>query len=330
MTDQPKHTPDESIDRPSDYQSRDADVIDYGMTDLTLTSREGRETTHRVRGPIPDLDSGNFITCIGAAQTFGCFCENPYPALLADRLALPALNLGLGGIGPIFLLNHPELIDTANRGRLTVLQILSGRMQPTPYFDSSGLTRVRLRRNGRLVHPHVAWSDIAEGGYLYKKLGPLAPLARPLVRAAARPVLSHALRSARLGYIADYQRLLDRLTTPVIVLWFSRRTPEYPRRPRPIQSLVGEYPQLVDRDWFAPIATHAGRSGNRSAEVVTDRGTPQPLVNKDTGEPCEIDLGKDSALYAGQTWRENSYYPTPEMHEDAADALEPIARDLLG
>ena len=62
----------EPLDRPSNYQARDEEVIDYSMTELPGTQ-------HLIRGPLPDLSKGNYITCLGAAQTFGCFCETPYP-----------------------------------------------------------------------------------------------------------------------------------------------------------------------------------------------------------------------------------------------------------
>ena len=305
----------EPLDRPSNYQARDIDVIDYGMTKLPGTD-------HLIRGPVPDLEAGNQITCLGAAQTFGCFCETPYPTLLGQALDRPVLNLGFGGSGPSFFLDNPELIDIANRGSLTVVQILSGRVQPNMFFEGKGLARVKMRRNGQNVHPHVAWGDIAEGFYIWRKLpGPM----KPLVQFAARAPLALAIRQSRNGWVEAYKRLLEQIKTPVILLWFSRRTPEYPRPPRPTQELMGEYPQLVSRDWVDPLAKVA----DAYVEVVSERGTPQPLFHRETGEPVTLDMGRDSALYEGATWTENSYYPTPEMQEDCAEALIPKARTLL-
>jgi len=262
----------EPLDRPSNYQARDEEVIDYSMTELPGTQ-------HLIRGPLPDLSKGNYITCLGAAQTFGCFCETPYPDQLSTALNRPVLNLGFGGTGPGFFLDHPELIERANGGALTVLQVLSGRVQPNMFFEGKGLARVKMKRNGKNVHPHVAWGDIAEGFYLWRKLpGPL----RPVIQGIARAPLALAIAQSRAGWGGAYRQLLEKIETPVILLWFSRRTPEYPRKPRPTLDLMGEYPQLVSRDWVSPL------SGP-----------------------------------------ENSYYPTPEMHEDAAAQLIPTAQQLL-
>ncbi len=186
----------ETLDRPSNYQARDVEVVDYRMTELAGTGL-------MVRGPVPDLSRGDHITCIGAAQTFGCFCEHPYPDLLGRALDRPVLNLGFGGIGPGFVLRRPELIDIANKGALTVVQVLSGRVQPNMFFEGLGLTRVRMRRNGKLVHPHGAWRDIAEGFHLWTHAPSWAqPAVRGAVRAAARAPLALALAQSRAGWVA--------------------------------------------------------------------------------------------------------------------------------
>ena len=82
----------------SGYQARDREVVDYRMTELPGTGL-------MFRGPLPEmLEAGSYFAAVGAAQTFGCLCEAPYPVLLAQAIGLPALNLGYGGAGPEFFL----------------------------------------------------------------------------------------------------------------------------------------------------------------------------------------------------------------------------------
>ena len=59
----------------SGYQARDWEYVDYEMY-------QDEETGLWFRGPRPVLEGGNYFTCVGAAQTFGCFCPEPYPELL--------------------------------------------------------------------------------------------------------------------------------------------------------------------------------------------------------------------------------------------------------
>jgi len=58
----------------SGYQARDIEVIDYNMTELENSGL-------MFRGPIPELSEGNYFTAIGAAQTMGCFCDDPFPSI---------------------------------------------------------------------------------------------------------------------------------------------------------------------------------------------------------------------------------------------------------
>ena len=104
------------------YEERDWEIVDYGV-EMTPDHR------FKLRGPLPDLDGADYFSTVGAAQTFGCFCQKPYPMLLQEQLALPVLNLGVGGAGPEFFNNNPILIDYINRSRFVVVQVMSGRSQ---------------------------------------------------------------------------------------------------------------------------------------------------------------------------------------------------------
>src|SRR6266404_462258 len=100
-------------DYPS-YQKRDWEIVDYQVYCLNGTDVW-------LRGPKPaTLAPREYAVCLGAAQTYGCFCERPYPAILEERLGLPMLNLGFGGAGPLFFLREKGLLDWVNRARFVV------------------------------------------------------------------------------------------------------------------------------------------------------------------------------------------------------------------
>src|SRR5690606_9444753 len=53
------------------YQARDAAIVDY---DLWQPATQGVW----LRGPRPaSLQAGSYFACVGAAQTFGCFVNQP-------------------------------------------------------------------------------------------------------------------------------------------------------------------------------------------------------------------------------------------------------------
>lgn len=302
----------------SNYAARDHEVVDYQMYELP-------EVGLSFRGPPKDLQPGAYVSCLGAAQTLGCFCETPFPQQLEQQLGVPMLNLGYGGAGPRFFNRHPRLLEVVNRGRMAIVQVMSGRSEDNSLFESRGLELLTRRRDGRQFAADEAWRSILELGYRWKSL----PVGRGLARRISRRFGSrNALRLAaetRSNYSASLLELLDRITVPTVLLWFSKRAPEYQPSFESIERFFGAYPQLIDRTSIAA----ACEASDAYVECVTRRGAPQPLVSRFDGKPVEIDLAVDRKDFQGRRWTHNTYYPTPEMHQDAAAALLGSVRKLL-
>ena len=67
------------------YQVSDAAFIDY---DLWTPQGLGWS----LRGPQFQIESCNYFSVLGAAQTFGRFCEKPYPLLISEKIDLNCIN----------------------------------------------------------------------------------------------------------------------------------------------------------------------------------------------------------------------------------------------
>jgi hypothetical protein len=274
------------------YQQRDHEVVDYGLVRLEGT------TDLYVRGPwASEQESTSYFVCAGAAQTFGCFCEAPYPALLAQRLNVPVLNLGFAGVGPRFFLINESLLHHISQACFAVVQVMSGRSEDNRLFSSGGrefLTRV---------------ADGAELG--------AEPAYAKLLETADVATVREILSETRSNWIESYQRLLASISCPTVLFWFSQRPPEYEERLSGVHELFGGFPQLVNRAMVEAVRPFA----DSYVECITSRGMPQQLVNRFTGESVTIvgraDLGARRLV-------ENTYYPSPEMHEDAAIALDAV------
>lgn len=303
----------------ADYQSRDHDIVDYGMFHVT-----GCDVPFR--GPALDpfaADAGSFFSCIGAAQTFGCYVERPYPELLAEEIGLKSLNLGTGGVGPGFYLEYPRLIEAMNRGRFVVFQCMSARQEANSRFAADGhIEFVRERSTGERVTSSVAWMRAVEEG------------------------LEHAERyivETRASWIANATRLIDLLEVPVIFFWFSRRGQDYAidrvqiaeqaaKRAAGtdenhfIEGLTGDFPQLIDR----ATAQAAIARCDAYAECLSSRGMGAPLINRHTGQPLgDIGFGSIGGEFAHLHESHNLYYPSVEMHRDACDALLPCVHQIV-
>jgi uncharacterized protein DUF6473 len=282
------------------YQKRDHEIIDYELFPLG-------DTGHIIRGPEPKtLAPGEYFTCLGAAQTFGCFCEQPYPTLLADSLDLAALNLGFAGAGPRHFLQRLQapLLDYVNKGRFAVVQIMSGRSEDNSVFDTGGVEYLRLRSNGERIGAEPAYKEL------------LATESRERVQAI--------VAETRDNWVDSYSRLLDAIEVPTILFWFSTRSPDYEESySSNIYAFFGEYPQLVNRSMVGRVRS----LGDDYVECISSRGLPQRLYSRFTGKPISV-MHRDDL---GGGWQEfNPYYPSPEMHADAADALVEACRKFAG
>lgn len=320
-TEQDIHNRRESCDTKTEgehlpgYQERDREIVDYKMYPL-----EGTDLWFR--GPKPaTLETGQYFVCIGAAQTLGCFCEHPFPTLLEEALGLPALNLGYGGAGPYFFLKHPSLIDYINQAKFVIVQMMSGRSESNSRFESGGLERLTRRSDGAKLGADAAYKALLEES-IWRKI----PIGKKYFRRAdslfGAKQAKRLVAETRSNWVDHYQELLEKITVPKILFWFSKRSPHYQERYDRLPNLFSDFPQLVNAQMIDEIK----ETCSEYVECVSQRGTPQPLISRFTGEPLKIDPSLDRKDLGGKLWTHNAYYPSPEMHSDAAQSLIEVCK----
>ena len=277
------------------YQDRDYDIIDYELYPLPGTG-------YRIRGPQPEtLAPDEYFTSVGAAQTFGCFCEKPYSALLAERLGLAPLNFGFAGAGPRFFVNAPDLLNYINDGRFAVVQVMSARSEDNSRFDTGGQEYLTKRATGQKIGAEPAYRELLENERV--------------------ETVAEIVAETRENWVMSYTRLLEAIRVPKVLFWFSVREPEYEESySGDIYAFFGEFPQLVNGE----MVEHIKPLADEYVECVSSRGLPQRLISRFTGKPVSIRHRSD----LGGGWQEfNPYYPSPEMQAEAAEALiEPCRR----
>jgi Domain of unknown function (DUF6473) len=248
-----------------------------------------------IRGPAPDtLSPGSYFACVGAAQTFGCFCEKPFPALLGDGLGLYGLNCGFAGAGPRFFLPLRRVLEYVNGARFAIIQVMSGRSEDNSVFDSRGREYLIRRSDGQEIGAEPAY--------------------RHLIASESVERIAEIVDETRSNWVESYFRLLEAIKVPTILFWYSKRSPDLEDDFSNVDALFGEYPHMVNR---AMVEQVRGLT-NDYVECISSRGFPQRLVSRFTGEPVTIESRADLR----ETWRGvNLHYPSPEMHVDAAAAL---------
>jgi hypothetical protein len=277
------------------YQEIDREVIDYGEVPLP-------GTIMMVRGPLPkNLGSGGFVCAIGAAQTFGRFAERPFLSLVGERLGVETLNLGSAGAGPGFYAARGNAIEVMNRSAIVIVQVMSGRSVSNSYFENTNAGSLRpwhAPRSDKPQHAITAW-----GAALVEK---------------GDAFMRDLVAETRRNYIAEMKQLMGWIQPPKLLFWFSQRAPDYKETYGSAGGIFGDFPQLINRavlDELRPCVQFF-------AGLISSRGMPQPTISRFTGKM--VDLG-----VAPQLPGHNAYYPSPEMHEDAAEALAPVLAQAL-
>ena len=276
------------------YQESDGHIIDYEVCQLPGVNGVFRG---------PPITGNEYVACVGAAQTFGRFVLTPFPRLISHALGIDALNLGRGGVGPTFHVSNPRLLEYINRARTVIVQVLSGRSQ------SNSLFRIVSHNMYGTSLPHGREMSAYE--FYTWLIGQDAQLARKVIA------------ETRDNYVLAMTQLLDAIKPPKILFWFSVRSPDYEEHLElPIDRLWGAFPHFVNRAMVEQLRSHA----DTYVECISRRGLPQPIFDR-SGNPTSFKGFSPSPSQVVMK-TENWYYPSPEMHEDAAALLIPACREL--
>jgi LPS sulfotransferase NodH len=208
------------------------------------------------------------------------------------------LNLGVGGAGPAHF-NNPTYLDLINRAEAVIVQVMSGRSASNSQFDNS--------RSGTLAGKRLADGKEIRADEFFKGIAVSKDLA----------AFARLATETRIDYIAASRSLLRNIVPTRILFWFSVRTPDYQDVYSDLPfSVFNSYPQLVNRSVLEAIRPFA----DEYVECVSRAGLPQQLPGTLLNQ-----------VQDGETQRlQNRYYPSPEMHDLAAELLELPCRRASG
>jgi hypothetical protein len=264
------------------YQSYDFEIVDYAMF---LLSRD----FVMFRGPRPSqgqLERGQYVTFLGAAQLFGRYHRRPVHILLQEETGLATVNLAMGGAGPAFF-HNPQLLDIANGGKFVVLQVMSARS-----IGCENYPGLRMTRRAGTNEP------------LRDRLDILTEIYRANPREACR-----VAEKWRRNYIAAYQQLIARLRRPVMLIWMSDRRPdEWHPEDLAERGEFGTFPQLVDEGLLSELALLC----TRYVELDPDQSMSYRFRSRISGLECPC-VGPAGAL----SWS-SSYYSSEQPHQELA------------
>jgi len=267
------------------FGGSDRDI--YSHTDKELIDYSPRRTpglSIAVRDP-----SQRDTICLGSAATFGRFVSNPYP------MQLNAANFGIGGARPETFLYEPLVLSRLAEAKTAVIEVTSARGYGGAVF--SPLNRftnmVTLSRASRK-------SEFFEG--LPERIFIDRIWDRLIARDPDRAM--EMIECAQAKWVKEMKDLLRFVRRPIL-FWFSQHEPAA----QIVTRKDYRFPHFVTEEMLTRIDSEV-------VKLVSSRGIPYKLNNK---------FGEPMALMEG--WTDptvNSYYPSQEMHDDAATLLSKV------
>ena len=296
------------------YQTEDINFINYELYNFDGLELRGAESNY--------TNYSRYIAYVGAAQTFGRYCQQPFPNLIGSKLNIGTLNFGRGGAGPTYFLNQPNIIDYVNKSELAVVQVMSARSISNSVFESQlgGSTGLRLPDHKKMRLEEVFRK-------LFNGEDP---------RGKSYEFVFNLIEETRQNYLNATLELLQAITVPKVLFWFSVRSPEQceelswwnfmMRRACNQKSSIkrvffkipslrhytshpaGEFPHFVNQEMVEAMKS----ASNFYVECSSSVGLPQLMRNSE-----------------GKVVRKNNYYASPEMQQQAAELLIPVCQKIL-
>ncbi|NEX45916.1 DUF6473 family protein [Pseudotabrizicola algicola] len=236
------------------------------------------------RGPRRDLDRPYVVT-LGGTETYGKFVPEPYPALIESATGLRIVNMGYVNAGLDLYLKDPDVLSTAARARLAVVQIVGAQNLSNRFYS------VHARRNDRFLHASGALRslfpevDFTEFSFTRHMLSALHAASTDRFE-----VLAEDLRAA---WVSRMKALLSALRGKTVLLWLANTPPPPPGR----RADLSHDPLLIDSEMIAalrplaaqyvevvasPAARLCGTQGMAFAplDALAAQGVPGPAVHR--------------------------------------------------
>jgi hypothetical protein len=227
------------------------------------------------------------VAFLGGSATLGKAVARPFPALVAEAMNLPVLNLGILNGGPDAYLSDRAALHLISRAEAAVMQLTGAEALSNPFYS------VHSRRNDRFLaatpelkalYPEVDVTEIHFTRHLLQVLARTDP-----------DRFATVVRALQATWVARMQSLLVHLPLRRRLLWLSDAPP--PDR----AETFGAAPLFVDAGMLDRLRPLAG-------EVIVAVPSPAARSSDAVVEPIAVGVGM----------------PGPAAHQEVADLLAPM------
>ncbi len=249
------------------------------------------------RGPARSLED-DYAAFLGGTETYGKFIAHPFPQLIEVKTGLKCVNFGWPNAGVDAFLYDRNLVKTATRARVKVVQLPCAQNLSNRYYTVHPRRNDRfLQASGQLraLYDEVDFTDFHFTRHLLGHLAETSPERFARIR-----------KELQKTWVARMKMLIRRITGPVILLWFSARKPD-----EADDSLdLSADPGFVTRDMIAALRP----SVSCIAEV--------------TASSAALSLGTKGMVFSELEAPAAAKLLGPAAHQEVAEILSPLISKL--
>lgn len=248
------------------------------------------------RGPRRKLDSA-YVAFLGSTETYGLFVRFPVSNLVEQQLGKACVNFGNVNAGLDMYLNDPELLNAANQAQAVVVQVMGAQALSNRYYAVHPRRNDRfLKANARLLtlYPEVDFTEFSFVRHMLSSLFAHCP-----------DRFAQVVEELQQAWMARMVHLLSVIQGPVVLFWFAREAP-----PAQATGMSDQGPLFVTQAMLKAVAPRADEMVLAPASArALGRGTRGMVFGEFETAIAETQLG-------------------PVAHEEAAEALIPILREI--
>ena len=182
------------------------------------------------RGPRRRLDQP-YVAFLGGTETYGKFIDQPFPALVEEKLKKTCVNFGCVNAGVDTFVNDPTIMAACHDAEVTVVQVMGANYLSNRFYS------VHPRRNDRFLRASTVmeaiFNDVDFSNFTFTRhmlncLYEKSPERFDIV-----------VQELREGWVARMKTMLGHIGPRAVLLWFSKdRLDDEPwnKRPHPMMS----------------------------------------------------------------------------------------------
>ncbi|MBY6090803.1 DUF6473 family protein [Pseudooceanicola sp. 502str34] len=244
------------------------------------------------RGPKRALEGG-YVAFLGGSETYGKFIPRPFPGLVEDALGTTCVNLGWMNAGVDAFLHDPAILQLASGAKAVVIQVMGAQNMSNRFYGVHPRRNDRFLQASDLLRTVFRDVDFTEFHFTRHMLQHL--------RTQSEERFDMVRSELKAAWSARMERLLSRISAPVVLLWLSNHAPG----DAALEAEMRSDPLFVDRAMIEALRPRVQQVVEVvvSAEAQERRGEGMVFGQLEAPAAAEM-LGTGAQMEAAEALRE--------------------------